>query len=123
MAGRDVFEITVFGDEPYGNYNRILLSNVLAGSDVDEDARSTSMRSTGTRDNGIDLRAGVRVVRIDRYARLVHADDGTVDTLRQPDPGDRQPVVLPTDDRVVGGRQEFGRRCLRIPYPRRLRRG
>ena len=23
--------ITVFGDEPYGNYNRILLSNVLAG--------------------------------------------------------------------------------------------
>ena len=29
----DMFDITVFGDEPYGNYNRILLSNVLAGSD------------------------------------------------------------------------------------------
>ena len=29
-------------------------------------------------DNRIDLRAGVRVVRIDRYARLVQADDGTV---------------------------------------------
>ncbi|MBX9622849.1 MAG: NAD(P)/FAD-dependent oxidoreductase, partial [Gemmataceae bacterium] len=26
------FAITVFGDEPYGNYNRILLSNVLNGS-------------------------------------------------------------------------------------------
>ena len=25
--------ITMFGDEPYGNYNRILLSNVLAGAD------------------------------------------------------------------------------------------
>ena len=31
-GGGDVFDIIVFGDEPYGNYNRILLSNVLAGS-------------------------------------------------------------------------------------------
>ena len=27
----DAYEITVFGAEPYGNYNRILLSPVLAG--------------------------------------------------------------------------------------------
>ena len=27
----DRFEITMFGDEPYGNYNRILLSNILSG--------------------------------------------------------------------------------------------
>ena len=27
---RGRFDITVFGDEPYGNYNRTLLSNVLA---------------------------------------------------------------------------------------------
>ena len=26
---RDAFEIVMFGAEPYGNYNRILLSNVL----------------------------------------------------------------------------------------------
>lgn len=32
-GGLDHFAITVFGDEPYGNYNRILLSNVLAGAD------------------------------------------------------------------------------------------
>ena len=31
-GGADAFDITVFGDEPYGNYNRILLSGVLAGS-------------------------------------------------------------------------------------------
>ena len=31
--GAGMFDITVFGAEPYGNYNRILLSNVLAGSD------------------------------------------------------------------------------------------
>ena len=33
QTGSETFDITVFGDEPYGNYNRILLSNVLAGSD------------------------------------------------------------------------------------------
>lgn len=27
----DLFAITMFGDEPYGNYNRILLSNILNG--------------------------------------------------------------------------------------------
>jgi nitrite reductase (NADH) large subunit len=27
----DKFDITVFGAEPHGNYNRILLSPVLAG--------------------------------------------------------------------------------------------
>ena len=28
-ARRGQFEITMFGDEPYGNYNRIMLSHVL----------------------------------------------------------------------------------------------
>ena len=28
-------------------------------------------------DNNIDLRAGIRVVRMDPFARLVHADDGS----------------------------------------------
>ena len=32
-GGADLFDITIFGNEPYGNYNRILLSNVLAGTD------------------------------------------------------------------------------------------
>lgn len=31
--GAELFDITIFGNEPYGNYNRILLSNVLAGTD------------------------------------------------------------------------------------------
>ena len=37
MAVPRLFDITVFGDEPYGNYNRILLSNVLAGSQTVDD--------------------------------------------------------------------------------------
>ena len=75
----ELFEITVFGDEPYGNYNRILLSNVLAGSQTVDDEDGIYLNALDWyRENDIDLRAGVRVVRIDRFARLVHADDGTV---------------------------------------------
>lgn len=74
-GGNERFDITVFGDEPYGNYNRILLSNVLAGSD---DAGEIYLNPLDWYvDNDIDLRAGVRVVRIDPFAHLVHADDGT----------------------------------------------
>ena len=79
-GGGDQFDITVFGDEPYGNYNRILLSNVLAGSqDIEADAADIYLNALDWyTESDIDLRAGVRVVRIDRYAHLVHADDGSV---------------------------------------------
>jgi nitrite reductase (NADH) large subunit len=74
-GGGERLAITVFGDEPYGNYNRILLSNVLAGSD---DAGEIYLNPLDWyADNNIELRAGVRVVRIDRFAHLVYADDGT----------------------------------------------
>ena len=74
-GGNDLFDITVFGDEPYGNYNRILLSNVLAGSDDPGEIYLNALDWYS--DNHIDLRAGVRVVRLDTFAHLVHADDGT----------------------------------------------
>lgn len=74
-GGLDHFAVTVFGDEPYGNYNRILLSNVLAG--VDDPTEIYLNALDWYSDNGIDLRAGVRVVRIDTFAHLVYADDGT----------------------------------------------
>lgn len=74
-GGGEMFDITVFGDEPYGNYNRILLSNVLAGSDDPAEIYLNALDWYA--DNRIDLRAGVRVVRVDTFAHLVHADDGT----------------------------------------------
>jgi nitrite reductase (NADH) large subunit len=74
-GGGEKFDMTVFGDEPYGNYNRILLSNVLAGSDEPGEIYLNSLHWYN--DNQIDLRAGVRVVRIDSFAHVVHADDGT----------------------------------------------
>ncbi|QIV84635.1 nitrite reductase large subunit NirB [Mycolicibacterium frederiksbergense] len=74
-GGGEKFDITVFGDEPYGNYNRILLSNVLAGKD---DPSEIYLNALGWyTDNHIGLRAGVRVVRIDTFGHVVLADDGS----------------------------------------------
>ncbi|MBF9128968.1 NAD(P)/FAD-dependent oxidoreductase [Plantactinospora sp. S1510] len=75
-GGGDRFTITMFGAEPYGNYNRILLSNVLSG--VEDEAGIFLNSLAWYAENGIELRAGVRVDRVDRFARTVHADDGSV---------------------------------------------
>ncbi|MFD0483422.1 nitrite reductase large subunit NirB [Kineococcus sp. GCM10028916] len=73
-GGSDQFAITVFGDEPYGNYNRIMLSHVLSGEETEEGIFLNSLPWYA--ENGIDLRAGVRVERIDRFAKVVHDADG-----------------------------------------------
>ena len=64
----DTFDVTVFGDEPYGNYNRILLSNVLNGSQAERDIFMNPL--AWYRDNGIRLHAGVKVARM-RYAGVL----------------------------------------------------
>src|SRR5689334_16241525 len=68
-GGREQFNITMFGEEPYGNYNRIMLSNVLSGVEHEDGIFLNSLPWYAA--NGIDLRAGVRVERIDRFAKVV----------------------------------------------------
>ncbi|MCZ2861241.1 nitrite reductase large subunit NirB [Blastococcus sp. VKM Ac-2987] len=75
-GGGEQFRITVFGDEPHGNYNRIMLSPVLAGESHEDEIVLNSHEWYA--DNGVDLRAGVRVERIDTAAKQVHAADGSV---------------------------------------------
>ncbi len=75
-GGADLFSITMFGDEPYGNYNRILLSHVLSGEETDDQIFLNSM--AWYEENDITLHAGVRVTRIDRFAKVVFSDDGQV---------------------------------------------
>ena len=69
------FAITMFGDEPYGNYNRIMLSNLLAG--VEDEAGIFLNDLSWYAANGVTLHAGTRIERIDRRARVVYAADGT----------------------------------------------
>jgi len=69
----DLYDITVFGAEPHPNYNRILLSPVLAGEQtVDEIVLNSWEWYT---DNHITLHAGKKVVEVDRVKRIVRAVD------------------------------------------------
>ncbi|MDR5802197.1 FAD-dependent oxidoreductase [Caballeronia sp. LZ001] len=70
----ELYDITVFGAEPYGNYNRILLSPVLAGEkSVDDIILNTR---EWYRANDITLHAGDAVVQIDRVRRIVRSASG-----------------------------------------------
>lgn len=64
-----LLEITVFGAEHRPAYNRILLSDVLAGKRDD-------VTLSGV--DGVVRHLGVTVVEVDRRARLVHGSDGSV---------------------------------------------
>jgi len=71
----DLYDITVFGAEPHPNYNRILLSPVLAGEQTIAEIVLNPLAWYA--DNGITLHLGKAVTRIDRVRRIVHAADGT----------------------------------------------
>jgi nitrite reductase (NADH) large subunit len=71
----DIYDITVFGAEPHPNYNRILLSPVLAGEQTLDEIVLNSW--DWYKDNHITLHAGKKVVEVDRVKRVVRADDGT----------------------------------------------
>ncbi len=71
----DLYEITVFGAEPHPNYNRILLSPVLAGEQTLDEIVLNPW--DWYKDNHITLHAGKKVVSVDRVRRIVRAEDGT----------------------------------------------
>ena len=69
------FDITVVGDEQGGAYNRVLLSNVLAG--VTRADSIAIAEPDWFKERGVDLRTGQAVVAVDRAAQTVRLDDGT----------------------------------------------
>jgi nitrite reductase (NADH) large subunit len=71
---RNRFQFTIFGDEPYGNYNRILLSNVLNRSQTADDIFINPL--AWYERSGITLHAGVRVQEVRREERIVVGDGG-----------------------------------------------
>ena len=76
-ASADKYEITVFGAEPHGNYNRIMLSSVLSGEKSIEDIIINDRQ--WYLDHNILLHAGddKTVVEINRSRKYVIAKDGT----------------------------------------------
>ena len=80
-GGSQRFDITMFGAEPHGNYNRILLSNVLNGSQEAGDIFLNPL--DWYRNNQITLHAGVRIHSINRVERKVLCESGIATTYNR----------------------------------------
>ena len=78
----DLYDITVFGAEPHPNYNRILLSPVLAGEQTLDQIILNDW--AWYQDNGITLHAGWKVTEVDRVCRLVHAENAAGEKTSAP---------------------------------------
>ncbi len=90
----EAYDITVFGAEPHGNYNRILLSPVLAGEKRLDEIMLNDEGWYAAHD--ITLHKGKTVTEIDRARRRVVADDSTTaDYDRLLIATGSEPVVLP----------------------------
>ncbi|MBA3598026.1 MAG: NAD(P)/FAD-dependent oxidoreductase [Methylibium sp.] len=74
----ELYDITVFGAEPHPNYNRILLSPVLAGEQTVDEIVLNPLEWYA--EHGITLHLGKKVTQIDRVRRVVRAihEDGSV---------------------------------------------
>jgi nitrite reductase (NADH) large subunit len=68
------YQVTVFGAEPHPNYNRILLSPVLAGEKKVEDIIINPL--AWYREKGVTLHTGDPIVAIDRIRRVVRSQSG-----------------------------------------------
>ncbi len=90
----DMYDITVFGDEPYPNYNRIMLSPVLANEQTIDDIILNSREWYA--EHNITLHTSARVNKIDRKARTVTAENGlTVEYDRLLLATGSKPFILP----------------------------
>lgn len=76
LKPRSDLSITIFGDEAQTHYNRIYLSDVLAGKTTGE--KIILHPKPWYTERGIDLRQGVKVVSIDPDAKQVSDSEGTV---------------------------------------------
>ncbi|MDD2667282.1 nitrite reductase large subunit NirB [Zoogloea sp.] len=102
----DMYDITVFGAEPHPNYNRILLSPVLAGEMTIQDIILNDLQWYA--DNGITLHLGSKVTEIDRKNRSVIATDKngeliTVDYDRLLIATGSSPFILPVPGKELPG--------------------
>ncbi|MDM7950326.1 nitrite reductase large subunit NirB [Hydrogenophaga sp.] len=78
----DLYDITVFGAEPHPNYNRILLSPVLAGEQtLDQIVLNDWSWYT---DNEVTLHTGCTVTEVDRIKRVVHGRNASDELVSAP---------------------------------------
>ena len=78
----DLYDITVFGAEPHPNYNRILLSPVLAGEQTLDEIVLNDW--SWYAEHGITLHAGYTVTDVNRAGRTVHAVNAAGEKISAP---------------------------------------
>ncbi|HEU4459879.1 MAG TPA: nitrite reductase large subunit NirB [Methylibium sp.] len=101
-----LYDITVFGAEPHPNYNRILLSPVLAGEQTIDEIILNPL--SWYAEHGITLHAGKKVTAVDRRKRVVTAEDGegqpvTADYDRLLIATGSNPFILPVPGKDLKG--------------------
>ena len=71
-ADPGAYDVTLFGSEPRGNYNRIMLSPVLAGEKTYEEI--VTHDADWYEEHGVQCQFGKTVTKIDRESKTVFAD-------------------------------------------------
>jgi nitrite reductase (NADH) large subunit len=99
----DLYDITVFGAEPHPNYNRILLSPVLAGEQDFKDIILNSVEVVCRARHHPHM--GKNVATIDRVRRKVIAEDGTEAAYRLLLATGSTPFILPVPGKDLDGDQ------------------
>jgi nitrite reductase (NADH) large subunit len=102
------YDITVFGDEPYGNYNRIMLSPLLAGEKTLDEIMIFTRQ--WYQDHGIALNAGKDkfISKVDRIKKCVHTLDGeTTEYDRLIIATGSKPFILPIPGTDLKGVMSF----------------
>ena len=73
-ASQDSYDVTLFGAEPRGNYNRIMLSPVLAGEAAADEIVTHDAAWYSAHD--VACRFGETITRIDRATKTVYSRNG-----------------------------------------------
>ncbi|MDY3199734.1 MAG: nitrite reductase large subunit NirB, partial [Arcobacter sp.] len=74
----DKYDITIYGDEPYVNYNRIMLSYILSSEKTFED--TIINHQTWYEQNNITLNKGDKVISINKNEKTITSASGKVES-------------------------------------------
>lgn len=105
VVAPDAYDVTLFGAEPRGNYNRIMLSPVLAGETVFDEIVTHDAAWYAARN--IACRFGETVTKIDRAARTVRSRSGETPYDKLVIATGSAPFVIPIAGRELRGTLTF----------------
>ncbi len=100
-ANNELYDITLFGSEPRGNYNRIMLSPVLSGEKTYEEI--VTHNGEWYESHGVDCRFGETVLGIDRMRKTVISEKGETPYDKLLIATGSSPFIIPVAGRDLPG--------------------